>query len=60
MSENLNIEENRLLLIKKALKRNQSPAGASLLLKVSDRTIHRYINKYKIKWRVEDEIQQRL
>ena len=51
MKENLNIEENRIMLIRIALKRTQSPLGASLLLKVTDRTVHRYINKYKIKWK---------
>jgi hypothetical protein len=51
MKENLNIEENRIILIRAALRRAQSPLGASLLLKVSDRTVHRYINKYNIKWK---------
>ncbi len=51
MKENLNIEENRIILVRAALKRAQSPLGASLLLKVSDRTVHRYINQYKIKWK---------
>ena len=60
MKENLNIEENKIILIKEALRRTQSPSGASLLLKVSDRTIHRYINKYKINYRIEDGLQQRL
>lgn len=51
MKENLNIEENRVILIRAALIRTQSPLGASMLLKVTDRTVHRYINKYKIKWK---------
>jgi hypothetical protein len=51
MKENLNIEENKIILVRAALKRTQSPLGASLLLKVSDRTVHRYINQYNIKWK---------
>ena len=53
--ENLNIEDNWKILVTYALRKHQNVRIASEHLGVSDRTVHRFIKDWDIKWKKPKE-----